>query len=137
MSNVEYRQWIDRHCRKRTCTFQIKKCDDAQCCNSPKIPLDFYQWLSDPELAATPDDAAALHYKKFNEVYGKSDDKKHKPSLVAVSKTKSKSSDDAVKQLDMNLVQSCTMKDASVYAEQCAKDIVFCTECRKPKSCIQ
>jgi hypothetical protein len=134
--NAAYRQWIDRHCRERTYTFQIKRCDDTQCCSSPTLSVDNCKWLPDPELAAKPEDnAEPLHYKKFAEVFGRSQDttESDKPSSVPVLKRKSKLPG-AVKQVEMDpVLLSSVNKDASVYTVQCAKDIVFCIECRKPR----
>ena len=131
-------QWINRHCHARTYTFQIKKCEDTQCCSSPTVPVDHLNWLPDPELAAKPDDnSAALHYKKFAEVFGKYEDttENDKPSAVPVQKKKSKLPEGAAKQVQMDpLLQSgASIKDASIYTVQCAKDVVICIECRKPR----
>jgi len=52
--NAEYCQWIEKHCRARTYAFQIKKCDDTQCCSSFALPADKCTWLPDPELADKP-----------------------------------------------------------------------------------
>lgn len=136
-SNVQYRQWMDKHCRERTYTFQIKKCSDAQCCTSSTLTDDLCKWLPDPELAKNCDDTGAPHYKKFSEVYGKNQDttEKDKPSLIPVLKSKSKlSSEGTIDKVDMNLLmQTSANKDASLYTVQYAKVVVFCIECRKPR----
>ena len=49
---VEFQQWMAKHCRERQYSFQIRKCDDASCCNirpgSTRLP-DLH-WLPDPVL---------------------------------------------------------------------------------------
>jgi hypothetical protein len=86
--NKEYTDWISRHCRERTYTFQIQRCDYAQCCSTLELEVKSCKWLPDPELALADDSSTAIHYKKFAEVYGRNQDtsESDKPSSVAVVK---------------------------------------------------
>lgn len=58
----EYNEWVDVHCRLRHYSFQIRKCDDIECCSPSQANRN---WLPDPVL-----DVNGNHYKSFESTYG-------------------------------------------------------------------
>ena len=58
-----YTSWIERHCRLRHYTFQVRKCQDSTCCLAPKLPFENLKWLPDPVL-----NAKGAHYLPYSEV---------------------------------------------------------------------
>ena len=127
-----YRDWVEKHCRERTYTFQIKKCHDSSCCSPFTLSADECVWLPDPELSmASGSDTP--HYKKITESYGTETTEKDKPSWKPLQKVKSKVQRE-IKVIDLDPVLcAAPSKDASVYTVQCAKSTVVCIECRKPR----
>jgi hypothetical protein len=77
-----YKKFLEDHCRQRSYLFQIKKCDDVDCC-PPKRSEFPWPWVPDPILKENDRD----HYKDFNELVGKDTTEKDKPSATNVRVT--------------------------------------------------
>ncbi|KAK0155230.1 hypothetical protein N1851_002421 [Merluccius polli] len=43
-----FTEWVQKHCRQRQYLFQIRKCDDTECCSVPALPSERMIWLPDP-----------------------------------------------------------------------------------------
>ena len=69
-----YTEWVQKHCRQRQYVFQIRKCDDPECCSPP---VKHREWLPDPMLQDNGD-----HYKAFNDVFGTDTNENDRPTLV-------------------------------------------------------
>ena len=136
-SKVEsYITWVDKHCRQRHYSFQIRKCEDANCCTPPKKA---YQWLPDPVL-----DDDQVHYKPFEVVYGTETSEADRPTLQRPPsessekpKTKSQTKNPNPLQLDplVSIIpEDPELKgDASTFTGQNARLTVECKECKKPR----
>ena len=74
--NPQYTEWIEKHCRSRQYSFQIRKCYDPACCLAPFIPRDQLLWLPDPVLQENED-----HFKAYKEVKGVETTEQDRPSL--------------------------------------------------------
>jgi hypothetical protein len=57
-----YMEWVEKHCRIRHYTFQIRKCQDLTCCSAPKLPFQDLKWLPDPVL-----DSSGDHFMPYTE----------------------------------------------------------------------
>ena len=76
---VSYTEWTERHCRERHYTYQIRKCDDVNCCLPRRAPDDVkLDWLPDP----VPDESGE-HYKSYSEVVGTETDEAARPTSKA------------------------------------------------------
>lgn len=60
---LAYTTWVEKHCRLRHYTYQIRKCQDITCCSPTRLPYDDLKWLPDPVLA---DDGE--HYLPYSQV---------------------------------------------------------------------
>lgn len=58
-----YTAWVEKHCRMRHYTFQIRKCQDLTCCSAPKLPYQDLKWLPDPILDTDGD-----HFLPYSQV---------------------------------------------------------------------
>lgn len=68
--------WKSKHCRERQYIFQIRICNEKNCCISSQEPGDIdLSWLPDPILL---DDN---HYRSYEESKGKETDESDRPSL--------------------------------------------------------
>ncbi|UZO09453.1 uncharacterized protein OCT59_029676 [Rhizophagus irregularis] len=81
-------EFLDHYCTMRHYFFSIKKCGEPNCtiCRPPRCPPeDFVQLHCLPDPVPGED----LHYKSFEELYGKQTTENYRPSLKNV-KTKAK-----------------------------------------------
>ena len=60
---LAYTTWVEKHCRLRHYTYQIRKCQAITCCSATRLPYNDLKWLPDPVLA---DDGE--HYLPYSEV---------------------------------------------------------------------
>lgn len=80
---ISYRTWLDKHSKMTNYVYQLRKCDDINCCLPPESnPLP--EWLPDPIL-----DDTGEHYLPYAEVKGKETTENHRPSLVKMKLKKS------------------------------------------------
>ena len=47
-----YNEWKKIHCRETHYTFQVRKCDNINCCSLPSRPLETLRWLPTPKLGS-------------------------------------------------------------------------------------
>jgi hypothetical protein len=136
--NENYRQWILKHCRERTYTFQLKKCDDLHCCSPYRMNKEDCIWIPDPELYTAVPGSSDIHYKKFEEIFGQDTTEKDKPSQRPLQKSRQKvasarQQETSVVDMDPASLVHAEEKDASIFTVQCARSLVTCIECRKPR----
>ena len=48
--SVSYNMWKEKHCRERKYTFQIRKCNNPDCCSPATLSPEILRWLPDPLL---------------------------------------------------------------------------------------
>ena len=138
---VSYQEWLEKHCRQRQYTFQVRKCDDSSCCLPAITPPEFLEWLPDPVLK-DPD-----HFKSYEEVKGTETTDSDRPSLQSSTgrtinmkgatsiktglkvTSKKQTNVDAKGQEQPSDMQT----DASVFTAQNARYCTECVECRKPR----
>ena len=133
--NQIYQTWLEKHTRQRQYSFQIKKCDDPECCNPPKTN---HHWLPDPML-----DATGEHYKSFQEVYGMHTTECDRPTfqkppvvdvpLAGKKKPRASSSASNVALDEILPDDPQLFSDTSLYTAQHARLTVVCVECCKPR----
>ena len=93
-------------------TFQIRKCDDIQCCGVNYSEIKPH-WLPFPVVA----DDNPKHYKLFSKVYGTEPTEEYLPSNVNNAKK--------VNDLQQGIA-------TSKLTAQNVRSIVKCTSCQKP-----
>ena len=146
--NPQYTEWIEKHCRSRQYSFQIRKCDDPACCLAPFIPRDQLLWLPDPVLQENGD-----HFKAYKEVKGVETTEQDRPSLKKTKPapvTVAVTNQDQVEQ-ETEAVADKTPQPAeavadktpqpapksgtnqSLFTAQNARSVVDCVECNKPR----
>ena len=76
-----YNTWKESHCRERHYSFQIRKCQDVNCCLPPRIPHDKLTWLPDPELQH--DDSS--HFEACSDIRNRDTTEKDRPSIHAAT----------------------------------------------------
>lgn len=79
MKAKSFLEFVDKHCRQRHYSFQIKKFSDPLCCpplRCPQAVFDSLHWLPDPML-----DEDKAHYRVFQDVYGKTTSETDRPSF--------------------------------------------------------
>src|SRR6266540_2991701 len=112
-------------CMSRHYFFSIKKCDESACtiCHPPRcLPEDFEQLHRLSDLVPGED----LHYKSFEELYGKQTTEDHRPSLKnAKIKIKGKMKTTKVKHTMPFCPSATRAKNVGV--------TVNCIECEKPR----
>ena len=135
-----YQQWLERHCQARHYTFQIRKCENADCCLPPDLPKEVLSWLPDPVL-----DESGCHYKPYEEVKSTSTTEADRPSLKVNKKSKKglnaatgKDSDQLsvaanLNQADPNQVVQLPFAESVMCSVQTARGVVECVECSKPR----
>ncbi|XP_062592839.1 uncharacterized protein LOC134254331, partial [Saccostrea cucullata] len=111
------------HCISTHYSFQIMKCVGENPCsyctmNPARLPDDVLTGLS--FLPCPVPDDSGVHYKTFQEVYGKKVDDSHRPS----SKQNSDFSEEA---------QNADKQNRDTLKTQKARDIIPCGECGKPR----
>ena len=81
-------EFLSHCCQTRHYSFSIKKCGkpDCQLCKPPRLPAQKFD-----KLSHIPDPVPGIdgHYLSFTEVFGKSTDEKHRPSLQKSTRRKS------------------------------------------------
>ncbi len=61
-------EFVDSHCRVRPYVFQVKKCEDRNCCPPPRLSSEVFSsvhWLPDPTLKQDKS-----HFKTLEELHG-------------------------------------------------------------------
>ena len=79
MKAKSFLEFVDKHCRQRHYSFQIRKCSDPLCCpplRCPQAVFDSFHWLPDPML-----NKDKAHYRVFQDVYGKTTSEIDRPSF--------------------------------------------------------
>ena len=148
-----YQTWLEKHCRLRHYFFQIRKCDDLDCCPPPppKLSKEELNWLPDPVL-----DETGEHYLPYSSVKNLNTTDQDRPSLKASgtrsdaesgNATKQGPSQDVSKKSAGNAIRPPAkpafipkekdlygdLHNASLYTAQNARFTVTCVECRKPR----
>lgn len=77
-----YISWLEKHCRERQYTFQIRRCEDNNCCLPSSLPKQDLQWLPDPVVDQNDPD----HFKKYSDVKDTETTEQDRPSLKVVPK---------------------------------------------------
>lgn len=90
--NQAYVDWMGRHTRERTYTFQIRKCEDKGCCLPPKLDREKLIWLPDPELI----DGDEEHFMPYHEAVLHDTTEQHLPSLHRKRRGQASAVDQAV-----------------------------------------
>jgi hypothetical protein len=137
-----YQTWLENHSKSTHYVFQLRKCDDRNCCLAPSGPLP--SWLPDPVL-----DGTGEHYLPYSEVRGSETTEKDRPSLnskktAVPEKKRSEQVDDSVQDDDAPESRDESMSNENEYIEipespanlctvQNARSITECIECRKPR----
>ncbi|XP_052286545.1 uncharacterized protein LOC127882125 isoform X2 [Dreissena polymorpha] len=142
----EYADWMSRHSRQSHYIFQLKKCQDADCC-IPGENIDT-PWLPDPML-----DETGEHYYPYDVAKTMETSEACRPSLkqtkTLIKQTKKTKSSAGKSQTthdnpygDELQVEEPTqhetpndgnVQDTSLYTTQNARALVTCVECRKPR----
>ncbi|XP_052781350.1 uncharacterized protein LOC128217930 [Mya arenaria] len=125
----KYAEWLDLHCKQSQYCFQIRKCDNPECCGPSSLDLE---WIPDPML-----DDSKNHYRPFDELYGSETSECDRPTFQKPTErkkaTKVKSSI-AINPLTKLIQEDETLLgDASVYTAQNARTSIECVECNKPR----
>ena len=152
-----YNDWLERHCRVRHYTFQIRKCDDSKCCTLPVLDRTQLAWLPDPVL-----DPTGEHYLKYQSQKTSETTDKDRPSLQKPKPTRKRKNDaqpsqvvssieqvagaSAVVLTDQQMVEQQgagvestvrskqqSLDDYGLYTAQHARASIQCVECRKPR----
>jgi hypothetical protein len=127
---LEYQDWLQKHCIQRQYIFQIRKCEESDCCAPCILPREKLAWLPDPLLDKTEE-----HYQPFQDAYGTPTSEDHRPSYV--TKKKEKISQKATVSPDISLYLEEDVQvlqaNSSVYTAQTARAVVQCVECAKPR----
>ena len=74
--NVPYQEWVKKHCMLTHYSFQVKKCQDANCCLPPTLGWEELFWLPNPVL-----DEIGNHYLPYSQVKGVETTESDRPSL--------------------------------------------------------
>lgn len=150
VKNAAYQAWLQKHCKQSLYAFQVRKCDDENCCVRK---IELCPWLPDPMLSADLE-----HFQPFDEVYGTDTSERDRPTLksrlVPDSKAavplKSSSGGESVglatptvrpselkakagSTLESFLYDKSLLADAGMYTAQNARSVIECVECRKPR----
>uniref|UniRef100_U9T5Z8 Uncharacterized protein n=1 Tax=Rhizophagus irregularis (strain DAOM 181602 / DAOM 197198 / MUCL 43194) TaxID=747089 RepID=U9T5Z8_RHIID len=118
-------EFLDHCCTMRHYFFSIKKCGEPNCtiCRPPRcLPEDFVQLHCLPDPVPGED----LHYKSFEELYGKQTTENYRPSLKNV-KTKAKGEKKITK--GKHTMPFCP---SAAHAKNIGV-VVNCVECEKPR----
>ena len=131
LKNVVLKTWIDSHCRERQYTFQVRKCNNPECCLAPQLPSDKLEWLPDPVL-----DPTGEHYLPLDQVIGiiETTDS-DRPSLNPQYKSKGKGPKGTETPINFFMVEELEnqKKDSALFTAQNARTIYECQECNKPR----
>ena len=157
---LSYKQWMEKHCRQRQYTFQIRKCDDEECCLRPTLDRENLNWLPDPVVNQSDE----AHFLPYPSVKQQDTTEEARPSLKQVKVRTSKKNDarkDDIEQevegpeatgnenqelnqgnteentehtgTEHELVEEPKFADFHLTTAQHARTAVSCTECRKPR----
>ena len=77
-----YVSWLEQHCRERQYTFQIRRCEDSNCCLPCTLPKEDLQWLPDPMFDENDRD----HFRKYSDVKHIETTEQDRPSLKVLPK---------------------------------------------------
>lgn len=128
-----YQTWMEQHCRARQYTFQVRKCNDPDCCIPPLTTQELLEWLPDPTLKEDDKD----HYKSYEELKGLETNDQDRPSFNAKpekAKANIRGATAAAKaQRGDESVEQTEMADASAFTAQTARYSIQCIECNKPR----
>ena len=119
------------HCQQRQYSFQIKKCENVQCCGEIRTPAEHLKWLPDP----TEDKDNVGHFMPFLKVYGQVTTEEGRLTYKD-AKTLQKSHKVVVKKSREKIepwVSDGLLCESSVMTAQNAQAIVQCVECSKPR----
>ena len=64
-SCMQYQNFLRTHCHEGEYAFQVKRCNNLECCPGDKLKENLY-WLPSP----IPDDENPGHYKKLDYILG-------------------------------------------------------------------
>lgn len=143
-----YVRWIEKHCRQRNYSFQIRKCEDISCCPPSTLAKEDLEWLPDPQ----DDNSNPGHFMLYSDLKEK-DTVESYPSMkpqrpkvannkrVQQSKSKKKAPQDDETELqndeDENDFEEEFAEekfgDAQLCTAQHARTTVECIECRQPR----
>jgi hypothetical protein len=134
--NQAYQNWLQKHCRERTYSFQIRKCSDLLCCKAPK--LTELEWLPDPVL-----DSSGDHYLPYDQVKGTVTTDENRPSArPAKEKLGYSLEGPAAKKIKKSTTRkddaSCSSQpdmstETGIFTAQMARSFITCIECLKPR----
>ncbi|CAC5400127.1 unnamed protein product [Mytilus coruscus] len=143
-----YIQWIEKHSRQRHYTFQLRKCDDANCCIPSTLGRENLMWLPDPVVNTTDQD----HYLQYEEVKHQ-ETEEDRPSMKI--QKKSKKTDQVVEKTTDEIERPTAIEnnehseivieyedEEPEFAEnklttaQHARSTIVCVECNKAKSVV-
>ncbi|XP_052798704.1 uncharacterized protein LOC128230468 isoform X1 [Mya arenaria] len=128
-SAASYQKWLDDHARQRQYSFQIRKCQNADCCLPATTPPELLEWLPDPMF-----ETGKEHYKPYNVVKGQDTDDHDRPSYKAPqNKGTSNIKGATTYKQTTDSVENDTTVDASMFTAQTARYSTDCVECKKPK----
>lgn len=129
--------WLESHTRQRQYSFQIKKCQDRDCCMPLRdMTASQLQWLPDPML-----DDSGEHYKPFSSLYGSDTTEDDRPTLKTKPMQVSGKGQEVTKKTRQTRVQMIPLvpndaeliKSSNDYTAQNARSVAICVECRKPR----
>lgn len=148
--NSTYQEWIQNHCKMTNYAFQIRKCQDRNCCLPPTLTEQELFWLPDPVLDTEDTD----HYLKYKQVKGRETTESDRPSLTeskrknvkqpvplkkAIPQTAPSQEGGQVEpqeqtsELENDDECSLPLFDPTICIAQNARGVVVCTDCEKPR----
>ena len=150
--DVTYQEWVQKHCRLTNYAFQIRKCQDRDCCLPPTLTEEELFWLPDPVLDKDDKD----HYLKYKQVKGKETTEADRPSLVDSkrknvkqpvkakkvvpqakpaqgSQVETQEQNNQTAEVEEEDICSLPLFDPAVCSVQNARGSVVCIDCEKPR----
>lgn len=142
----EYAEWMSRHCRQSHYIFQIKKCQNAECCipgesgDIPWLPdpmLDdtgdhFYQYSVAKTMETTEVDRPSLKLNKQPRLKDNtSHDATHGEPQTCITAQQNKSQTGVT--VHQEILNQGKSIETSLYTTQNARALISCVECRKPR----
>ncbi|XP_052807717.1 uncharacterized protein LOC128236679 isoform X1 [Mya arenaria] len=127
---MSYQSYLEKHCRQRHYTFQIRKCEDEVCCIPPTVDRQNLTWLPDPILDGE-------HYKSYSDVKNQDTTEEDRPTYQKVESTERKNTQKPkgnLRSAPLSVQRNADERthDASIFTAQNARSITECCECRKP-----
>ncbi|KAJ8375334.1 hypothetical protein SKAU_G00059140 [Synaphobranchus kaupii] len=124
-----FTEWVQQHCRRCQYLFQIRKCDNTECCSVPILLPERMIWLPDPMP-----DASGDHYLTLDEVMGTDTDDTHRPSTQQSHKHKQATTATTAACVDFFMSEALEkqQKETELFTAQHARAVVSCLECSKP-----